>query len=63
LGVIARQQRRGLTEIAGDAGASLLDGTQSLKATLDCNWDDPTERTAALGQVLAALTGVEQWLD
>jgi len=62
-GVIARQQGRGLAEVAAEAGTPLLDGTRSLKAALDCNWDDPAERTAALGQVVAALTGVEQWLD
>jgi len=63
LDVIARQQGRGLTELARDAGASLLDGTQSLKAALDCDWDDPVARTGALAQVLAALTAVEGALD
>lgn len=59
LGVIARQRGRGLAEIAGEAGVPLLDGTRSLKAALDCDWDDPVARTAALGQVLATLTAVE----
>jgi transposase len=63
LGVIARQQGRGLTELAAEAGASLLGGEHSLKAALDRNWDDPLERTAALEQVLAALDTVEQWLE
>jgi transposase len=63
LGVIARQQGRGLAEVAVEAGVPLLSGTQSLKAALDCNWDDSAERTAALGQVLAALGAVETWLD
>jgi len=63
LGVIARQQGRGLTEMAHEAGASLLDGTRSLKAALDCDWDDPAARTVALGQVVAALTAVEGSLD
>jgi hypothetical protein len=63
LGVIARQQGRGLAEVADEAGTPLLDGTRSLKAALDCDWDDPAERTSALGQVLAALTTVERWLD
>src|SRR5206468_1612502 len=58
LGVIARQQGRGLTELAREAQASVLSGEQSLKATLDCDWDDPSARTAALGQVLAALGAV-----
>ena len=63
LGVIARQQGRGLTDLAAEVQAPLLAGTQSLKAALDCNWDDPAERTAALGQVLATLGAVETWLD
>jgi IS5 family transposase len=63
LGVIARQQGRGLTEVAVDVQTPLLGGERSLKATLDCNWDDPAERTVALEQVLAALTTVEGWLD
>jgi IS5 family transposase len=49
--------------VATEAQAPLLSGEQSLKAALDCNWDDPRERTAALQQVLAALTAVETWLD
>ncbi len=63
LGVIARQQGRGLTEVAVEVQTPLLGGERSLKATLDCNWDDPAERTVALEQVLAALTTVEGWLD
>ena len=63
LGVIARQQGRGLTELAVEAQAPVLGGEQSLKAALDCNWDDPAARTAALGQVLAALGAVETWLE
>src|SRR5436305_11524679 len=63
LGVIARQQGRGLAELAAEAQVPLLSGEQSLKATLDCDWDDPAARTRALEQVVAALTGVEQWLD
>jgi hypothetical protein len=63
VGVIARQQGRGLAAVAVEAGVPLLSGPQSLKAALDCNWDDPAERTAALGQVLAALGAVETWLE
>ena len=40
----------------------LLDGTRSLKAALDCDWDDPVERTAALEQVLVTLDTVEHQL-
>ncbi len=63
LGVIARQQGRGLTEVAVEAQVPLLSGEQSLKAALDCNWDDPAERTAALSQVLVALGAVETLLE
>src|SRR5881398_1421853 len=62
LGVIARQQGRGLAEIATEADASLLGGS-SLKAALDRDWDDPGERAEALGVVLAVLTTVERWLE
>jgi len=63
LGVIARQQGRGLTELGVEAAVPLLDGEQSLKAALDCNWDDPSARTAALQRGLTALTGIELWLE
>lgn len=62
LGVLARQQGRGLADRAAAAGASLVGGS-SLKAALDLNWDDPGERTRALVQVLDALTAVETWLE
>ena len=62
LGVIARQQGRGLTEIATQADASLLSGS-SLKAALDRDWDDPNERAEALAVVLGVLTTVERWLE
>lgn len=63
LGVIARQQGRGLAELAAEAAVPLLSGEQSLKAALDCDWDDPSARAAALGAVLAALGTVEVWLN
>jgi transposase len=63
LGVIARQQGRGLAELAAEAAVPLLGGEQSLKAALDCDWDDPAARTTALEQVLTALTAVEGLLD
>jgi hypothetical protein len=62
LGVIARQQGRGLAELATEADASLLGGS-SLKAALDRDWDDPAEREQALVVVLGALNAVERWLD
>ncbi len=58
LGVLARQQGREVAEEAAAAGAPLVGGV-SLKAALDCDWDDPAARAAALGQVLAALDAVE----
>jgi hypothetical protein len=61
LGVLARQQGRGLAAVAADAGAALVGGS-SLKAALDLDWDDPTAREQALTQVLAALEAVEQTL-
>jgi hypothetical protein len=62
LGVIARQQGRGLAEVATEAGASVVCGT-SLKAALDLEWDDPDERALALVRVLDALDAVEEYLD
>src|SRR3989440_5277273 len=62
LGVIARKPGRGLAEIATQADASLLGGS-SLKAALDRDWDDSSERAEALGVVLAVLTSVERWLE
>lgn len=62
LGVIARQQGRGLTEVAERAGAPML-ARSSLKAALDLDWDDPGARDHALGVVLAALDGVERFVS
>ena len=62
LGVMARQQGRGLADLAAEAGAPLLGGARSLKAALDCDWDDPAERDRALRRVVAALEAVEHWL-
>lgn len=62
VGVIARQQGRGLAEVAVEAGAPLLSGS-SLKAALDLDWDDPQARGQALSLVLDELNAVERWLD
>ena len=62
LSVIARQQGRGLTEIASEMGADVVAGS-SLKAALDLNWDDPDERALALGMVLGTLHSVEAQLE
>jgi hypothetical protein len=66
LGVICRQQGRGLAEVAEEAGAPLIaqatTTSGSLKAALDLDWDDPHERTLALVRVLEALEAVESHL-
>jgi len=62
LGVIARQQGRGLAELAAVTGASVATGS-SLKAALDLDWDDPAAQAAALAAVLAALESLEAWAD
>jgi hypothetical protein len=61
LGVLARQQGRELTTVAGEAGAELLTAS-SLKAALDLDWDNPSERQEALQQVLSVLETVEGFL-
>lgn len=64
LGVLARQQGRGLagaSDRAAEVGAGLLGGP-SLKAALDLDWDDPEARGEALARVLAALESVERAL-
>jgi Transposase domain (DUF772) len=63
LRVLARQQGRGLAEVAAEAGAPLVGGPASLKAALDLDWDDPAARTQGLETVLATLEAVGQWLD
>jgi transposase len=62
LGVIARQQGRGLRAVAEAAGASVVAGP-SLKAALDLDWDDATAQQHALTMILDALHAVEHWLD
>jgi hypothetical protein len=62
LGVIARQQGRGLAELADEAGAGLLSGS-SLKAALELDWDDPGQRARAWSIVLGVLNALEGWLD
>ena len=62
LGVIARQQGRGLRAIAAEAGASLVAGS-SWQAALELDWDDPGACQQALTMLLDSLTAVEPWLD
>lgn len=63
LGVIADQQGWGLAEVAAEAKAQVLVSGASLKAALDCNWDEVQERHEALAVVLAVLSAVETWLE
>src|SRR5215469_2215857 len=63
LGVIADQQGWGLAEVAAQAKAQVVVSGSSLKAALDCNWDEPQERQEALTVVLAVLSAVECWLE
>jgi len=62
VGLIARQQGRGLAEVAGRAGADLVAGS-SLKAALDENWEEPAARDRALGVVLGVLERVESLIQ
>ena len=62
LGVIARQQGRGLADLAAEAGTPLVAGT-SLKAALDLDWDDPAAHDQALALVLNSLEQFETWLE
>src|SRR5258708_1395943 len=63
LSVLARQQGRGLADMAVEAGvAPLVGGPVSLTAALDLDWDDPEARTAGLARVLAAVEALERWL-
>lgn len=62
LGVIASQQGRGLAQVAEEVGADVVAGS-SLKAALDCDWDDPDQRAVALSRVLGALEAIEECLQ
>lgn len=62
VGVIARQQGRGLRAVAEEAGAALVAGP-SLKVALDLDWDDPIAQQHALTLVLDALHAVAHWLE
>ena len=62
VGVLARQQGRGLHAVAEAAGASLI-AVSSLKAAVELDWDDPSAPQHALTRMLDALSAVEHWLD
>jgi Transposase DDE domain/Transposase domain (DUF772) len=62
VGVIARQQGRGLPEVAGEAGAA-LGARPRVPAARALDWDDPSAQQQALRLIRDALQAVEQWLD
>lgn len=59
--VLARQQGRGLADVASSVGVPEL-SRSSLKAALDVDWDDPAARTAALTRVLEMVTAVATYV-
>jgi hypothetical protein len=60
--VLAVAQGREPTAVATEAGADLIAGS-SLKAALDCNWDDGVQREAALRQILFMLEQVRDYMN
>jgi hypothetical protein len=60
MSVIAAERERELADIAKEAKAELVCGS-SLKARLDCDWDQDGQKVQALSQVLSVLQTVEQW--
>src|SRR5262249_7801707 len=61
VGVIARQQGRGLAEVAAAARIPLM-AASSLKAALALAGDEPPARAAALTAVLAVVDALAAWL-
>ena len=61
MSVIAAQREWELAEVAQEVGAEVVCGS-SLKANLDRDWDQTTQKEEALSLVLATLTQVESWL-
>lgn len=58
---VADQQGRELAEVGQEAGATLVCGT-SLKAALDCDWDQQMQKDDALELVLQVLQMVSAWV-
>lgn len=56
--LMAQAEDSSLFSVATEAGAQMVIGS-SLKATLDLNWDDPTERSQALEMLLNAFDTLE----
>lgn len=59
---VADQQRRELAEVAQEAGAEMVSAT-SLKAALDRDWDQASQREGALDLILDVLHVVENWVQ
>ena len=59
--VVADQQGRELAEVTKEARAELVCGT-SLKAALDCDWDQQMQKDEALELVLQVLHRVDTWV-
>jgi len=60
--LVADQRGEELVEVGNEAGAEMVCGS-SLKAVLDCDWDQVGQREKALGLVLNALQAVEAWVQ
>ncbi len=60
--VVADQQGRDVAEVGQEAGATMVCGT-SLKAALDRDWDQVSQREEALDLVLHVLRAVETWVQ
>src|SRR5438034_485093 len=61
LALLPAQQGRALAAVAAEADARLVAGS-SLKATLDCNWDDPAQREQAVRQILHTVERVDAYM-
>lgn len=59
--VLAVAQGREPAAVATEAGAGLIAGS-SLKAALDCNWDDVGQRATALRQILFMVEQVREYV-
>lgn len=62
LRTVARQTEQEIEVVAEAAGIPLVTGS-SLKAALDCDWDDATQRRQALGTLLAQIDSLRAWLQ
>ena len=60
--MVADQQGRELAEVAQEASAEMVSAT-SLKAALDRDWDQASQREGALDLILNVLHAVETWVQ